>query len=136
MTTAAPDQLRAAGLKVTPGRVALLSALDEFPHSKAETLCLAIQTARPEMSVQSVHNVLADLTAAGLIRRIEPAGFSALYECRVNDNHHHVVCSGCGAIEDVDCVRGAAACLSPSDTSGFTIDEAEVTFWGFCPACE
>jgi Fur family ferric uptake transcriptional regulator len=121
---------------VTPGRVALLSALDEFPHSKAETLCLAIQTSRPEMSVQAVHNVLSDLTRAGLIRRIEPAGFSALYERRVDDNHHHLVCSGCGAIEDVDYVQGAAPCLSPSDTSGFTVDAAEVIFWGFCSSCE
>jgi Fur family ferric uptake transcriptional regulator len=136
MTTRGTDQLRAAGLKVTPGRIAILAALDKFPHAKAERLCLAIQTSRPEMSVQSVHNVLGDLTAAGVIRRIEPAGFSALYERRVDDNHHHVVCSGCGAIEDVDYVRGAAPCLSPLDTGGFTIDTAEVTFWGLCPVCE
>jgi Fur family ferric uptake transcriptional regulator len=83
-----------------------------------------------------VHNILADLTAAGLIRRIEPAGSAALYERRIGDNHHHVVCSRCGALADVDCVVGHAPCLDPSSTTGFTIQTAEVTFWGLCPDCQ
>jgi Fur family ferric uptake transcriptional regulator len=88
------------------------------------------------MSVQSVHNMLGDLTAAGLIRRIEPAGFAAMYERRVDDNHHHLVCLSCGALTDVDRVFGPAPCLDPANSSGFIIDDAEVTFWGFCSSCE
>jgi hypothetical protein len=37
--------------------------------------------------------------------------------------------------EDGDCVRGAAPCLAPSDSHGFTVDEAAVVFWGACPDC-
>jgi Fe2+ or Zn2+ uptake regulation protein len=136
MTSTGADQLRAAGLKATAGRVALLEVLDEFPHSKAETLYLAMQGPHPTMSVQSVHNMLGDLTAAGLIRRIEPAGFAAMYERRVGDNHHHLVCMNCGALTDVDSVFGPAPCLDPANSSGFIIDDAEVTFWGFCPSCK
>jgi Fe2+ or Zn2+ uptake regulation protein len=136
MTTRGTDELRAAGLKATPGRIALLAAIDQFPHSKAETLYLATQGSRSKMSVQAVHNVLGDLTSAGLIRRIEPAGFAAMYERRVDDNHHHVVCRRCGALQDVDGVYGPAPCLAPTDSSGFTINAAEVTFWGFCSSCE
>jgi Fur family ferric uptake transcriptional regulator len=86
--------------------------------------------------VQAVHNMLGDLTAAGVIRRIEPAGSPARYERRVDDNHHHIVCELCGAIDDVDCAIGDAPCLEPASTSGFTLTSAEVVFWGLCPTCQ
>ena len=125
--------LRAAGLRVTPGRLAVLEALETHPHSTAETLRVSSAAG---LSIQSVHNVLADLTAVRLIRRIEPAGSAALYERRIGDNHHHVVCSSCGAVADVDCIHGAAPCLTASNTNGFTIEAAEITFWGRCPLCQ
>ena len=128
--------LRNAGLKVTAGRVAVLEKLDELPHADAEQVFQAVSGSVSTTSIQSVHNILADLSEARLIRRIEPAGSTALYERRVGDNHHHVVCTRCGAVSDVDCVVGEAPCLSPSSPSGFTIHTAEVTFWGLCPTCQ
>ena len=41
----------------------------------------------------------------------------------------------CGAIDDVDCAVGHTPCLSASNANGYTIDEAEVIYWGLCPAC-
>ena len=130
------DGLRAAGLRVTAGRVAVLGALTEQPHTDAETVFRTVLAELPGTSIQNVHNVLGDLAGAGLIRRIEPAGSAALYERRIGDNHHHVVCTSCGAVADVDCVVGHAPCLTPSDASGFAIATAEVTFWGLCPSCK
>lgn len=128
--------LRGAGLKATRGRVAVLEALTDHPHVDAETVFRTLIPALPGTSIQNVHNVLGDLTAAGLLRRIEPAGSPALYERRIGDNHHHVVCTGCGAVADIDCAVGHAPCLHPSDAGGFVIDTAEVTFWGVCPSCQ
>ncbi len=128
--------LRGAGLKATAGRVAVLAAMESMAHTDAERLYRAISEVLPTTSIQSVHNILADLTTAGLVRRIEPAGSAALYERRTGDNHHHVVCTQCGAIGDVDCVVGEAPCLTPSHTGGFTVQTAEVTFWGLCPSCQ
>jgi len=130
------NALRDAGLKATRGRVAVLDALTDRPHADAETVFRTVLPALPGTSIQNVHNVLGDLTTAGLLRRIEPAGSAALYERRIGDNHHHVVCTGCGAVADVDCVVGHAPCLHPSDAGGFAIDTAEVTFWGLCPSCQ
>lgn len=129
-------ELRDAGLRVTGGRIALLEALDARPHSDAETLLTVLKESSPRLSVQSVHNMLHDLSNAGLLRRIEPAGSPARYERRVGDNHHHLVCTSCGTIVDVDCVSGEAPCLDPSDTAGFAVDSAEVTFWGLCANCQ
>src|ERR1700712_1819706 len=128
------NDLRAAGLKATRGRVAVLEALADRPHADAETVFRALLPVLPATSIQNVHNVLGDLTAAGLLRRIEPAGSAARYERRVGDNHHHVVCTVCGAVSDVDCVVGHAPCLQPSGAGGYAINTAEVTFWGVCPS--
>ena len=135
MEMSSETALHGAGLRATTGRVAVLDALSSMPHSNADQVFRVVSNTLSTTSIQSVHNILADLTAAGLARRIEPAGSAALYERRVGDNHHHVVCSQCGAVADVDCVVGHTPCLAPSSTAGFTVQTAEVTFWGTCPAC-
>ncbi|WP_144875350.1 Fur family transcriptional regulator [Microbacterium sp. 1.5R] len=136
METTLESALHDAGLRATAGRVAVLEAMESLAHTDAERVFRTVSEVLPTTSIQSVHNILADLTTAGLLRRIEPAGSAALYERRIGDNHHHVVCTGCGAIGDVDCVVGEAPCLTPSSAGGFTVQTAEVTFWGLCPSCQ
>ena len=127
--------LRGAALRVTRPRVAVLTAVYEHPHADTDSIIGVVREDLGEVSHQAVYDVLRALTAAGLVRRIEPSGSVARYESRVGDNHHHVVCRSCGAIEDVDCAVGDAPCLTASDDHGYAIDEAEVTYWGLCPTC-
>ena len=129
------NQLRAADLRVTRPRIAVLTAVHEHPHADTNSIVDAVREDLGEVSTQAVYDVLRALTDAGLVRRIEPAGSVARYESRVADNHHHVICRSCGAIADVDCAAGATPCLNPSDDRGFVIDEAEVIYWGLCPDC-
>jgi len=136
METTWTHQLRAVGLRVTRPRLSVLDALAERPHADADTIVTAARVAHPALSPQSVYGVLRALVGGGLARRIEPAGAPALYELRVGDNHHHLVCRECGAVVDVDCAVGAAPCLTPSDAAGFVVDEAEVVFWGLCADCQ
>ena len=139
--TAAPqsprtaEELRGAGLRVTAARVALLEAVRHGDHLGVEALASGVRERIGHVSLQAVYDALQALTEAGLIRRIEPAGSPARYEGRVGDNHHHIVCRSCGVVADVDCAVGEAPCLTPSDNDGFAIDEAEVVYWGLCPAC-
>lgn len=129
------QSIRASGLKVTAPRVAVLQALQHMPHSSADKVFARVRAELPGTSTQAVYGVLGAFTEAGLVRRFDPAGSPALFECRVGDNHHHLVCISCGAIRDVDCVIGAAPCLVPSDAQGFTVFAAEVTFNGLCEQC-
>ncbi|WP_458319015.1 Fur family transcriptional regulator [Mycolicibacterium brisbanense] len=133
------DQLRAAQLRVTRPRIAVLEEVRTHPHADTETIFGAVRTVLPEVSRQTVYDVLSALTSVGLLRRIQPLGSVARYETRVGDNHHHVVCRSCGTIADIDCAIGAAPCLTPSDLDeaidGFVVDEAEVIYWGLCPDC-
>ena len=130
------EQLRGATLRVTSPRVAVLTEVRNNPHADVETLTTKVRSRLGSVSTQTVYDVLRALADAGLVRRIEPAGSPARFEARVSDNHHHVVCRTCGDIADVDCATGSTPCLEASDTSGFIIDEAEVTYWGICPTCQ
>ncbi len=134
-TPSAAHMLRGTALRVTRPRVAVLSAVQAHPHADTDALIGIVRDEMGAVSHQAVYDVLRALTDAGLIRRIQPAGSVARYEARVGDNHHHVVCRSCGAIADVDCATGEVPCLTASDDNGFAIDEAEVVYWGRCPAC-
>jgi Fe2+ or Zn2+ uptake regulation protein len=132
------EQLRDHGLRATTTRVAVLRAVSELSgHPDTDMIASRVRATVGTISTQAVYDGLHAMTRVGLLRRIEPAGSPARYETRVGDNHHHVVCRACGAAHDIDCVVGAAPCLDPgSETAGFAIDEAEVTFWGLCPTCQ
>ena len=132
--------LRSAGMRVTGPRVAILEALAAAPHSDADSVLRSVRANYGAVSTQTVYDALHALTHRGLIRRIEPAGQSALYERRVGDNHHHLVCRSCAKIVDIPCAVGYRPCLTAAHESelseGFIIDEAEVTYWGYCPECQ
>ncbi|HEX4817561.1 MAG TPA: Fur family transcriptional regulator [Nonomuraea sp.] len=134
-TPTTAEELRGAGLRVTAARVALLETVRSGDHLGVEELASGVRDRVGHISLQAVYEALHALTAAGLVRRIEPAGSPARFEGRVGDNHHHIVCRSCGAVADVDCAVGHTPCLTAADDHGFAIDEAEVIYWGLCPAC-
>jgi len=129
------EELRGAGLRVTAARVALLETVRDGDHLGVEAIASGVRDRIGHISLQAVYDALYALTEAGLIRRLEPEGSPARFEGRVGDNHHHLVCRSCGVVADVDCAVGEAPCLTASDDRGFSIDEAEVIYWGLCSDC-
>jgi Fur family transcriptional regulator, stress-responsive regulator len=129
------ELLRSHDLRVTRPRIAVLRAVRSHPHADTHSIVDYVREELPEVSHQAVYDVLAALTRAGLLRRIQPRGSVARYEARVGDNHHHLVCRACGVVADVDCAVGASPCLTASEDHGYVIEEAEVIYWGLCPEC-
>lgn len=123
-------------MPVTAQRLAVLKAVEARPHSTADAIAEQVRKEIGSVSRQAIYNVLGALAEKGLIRRIQPSGSPALYEDRVGDNHHHLICRTCGKTVDVDCSVGHAPCLHAVDDAGFQIDEAEVLYWGVCPECQ
>ena len=128
--------LREHGLQVTAQRMAVLRAVSSQPHCTADDVAELVRVQIGAISRQAVYDALSILSEKSIIRRIQPAGSSALYEDRVGDNHHHVICRGCGKTVDVDCAVGETPCLTAADDSGYQIEEAEVIYWGICPRCQ
>jgi len=135
LTPSADAAIRSAGLRVTESRRAVYEALRAHPHATAEGVHDHVSHVLTSSSLQSVYNALGDFTASGLVRRIEPAGHPMMFELRVDDNHHHLICTRCGDVTDVDCATGHAPCLTPVDARGYRVAVAEVTYWGLCAAC-
>jgi Fur family ferric uptake transcriptional regulator len=127
--------LRERGIQVTAQRIAVLRAVSAHPHVTADAVAGLVRGEIGAISLQSVYDALAVLVDGGLLRRIQPAGSPARFEDRVGDNHHHLICRICGRVVDVDCAVGAAPCLAAVDDKGYEIQEAEVAYWGRCPAC-
>lgn len=128
--------LREHGLQVTAQRLAIMRAVSSRPHATADELIDDVRTVIGSISRQAVYDTLSVLVEKNLLRRIQPAGSAARYEDRVGDNHHHLICRGCGKTFDIDCALGEAPCLVAEDDHGFEIDEAEVIYWGRCPSCQ
>lgn len=131
----AVDLLRQNGIPVTAQRLAVLRAVSERPHATVDAIAEEVRSRIGTVSQQAVYDALGTLVKKGLLRRIQPAGSPTLYENRVGDNHHHLICRSCGKTVDVDCAVGHAPCLTPAGAPDFQIDEAEVTYWGTCPTC-
>jgi Fur family transcriptional regulator, stress-responsive regulator len=136
MSTDYVSMLREHDLQVTAQRLAVLRAVTEHPHGTANDIADDVRRTIGTISRQSVYDTLTLLTERDIIRRIQPAGSSARYEDRIGDNHHHLVCRICDRLVDVDCAVGEVPCLIPVDAGDFLVDEAEVTYWGICPACQ
>ncbi len=135
MTKKFEQLLRQNSMQVTAPRLALLSAVSLSPHATAEALIEDVRAVIGSVSRQAVYDTLGILVEKNLIRRIQPSGAAARYEDRVGDNHHHLICRGCGTMLDIDCAVGARPCLQAKDDHGFEIDEAEVVYWGHCAKC-
>jgi Fur family transcriptional regulator, stress-responsive regulator len=127
--------LREHGVQVTAQRLAVLRAVSRRPHCTADVVAADVRADISAISRQAVYDALGMLVEKGLIRRIQPARSPALYEDRVGDNHHHLICRCCGKTVDVDCAVGDTPCLTAAADSGYQIDEAEVIYWGTCPEC-
>jgi Fe2+ or Zn2+ uptake regulation protein len=130
------DLLREQGVQVTAQRLAVLRAVSGRPHGTADEIEELVRSEIGAISRQAVYDALGVLSEKGLIRRIQPARSPARYEDRVDDNHHHLVCRSCGITVDVHCASGSKPCLEAADDNGFIVDEAEVIYWGTCPACQ
>lgn len=130
------ELLRSNGIAVTAQRIAVMKVVGHNPHCTADEVVQGVKQEIGAISRQAVYNVLGLLSERGLLNRVQPSGHAARYETRAGDNHHHVVCRNCGSMEDVDCAVGYTPCLHAADDHGYSIDEAEVIYWGVCPACQ
>jgi len=115
--------------------LAVLRAVAGGSHLTADELVEVVRTDIGAISRRAVYDSVGVLADMGLLRRIQPPGSAARYEDRVGDNHHHLICRGCGRMVDVGCAVGDTPCLTATDDAGYDIDEAEVIYWGHCPAC-
>lgn len=127
--------LRSRGRRVTPQRLVIHDALAGLDrHATADEVMAAVSERLPNVSAPTVYATLELFEELGLVRRITLAGGPALYDPRP-DEHHHLVCSRCGRVEDIDADVDMAAAVRAASRRGFRADRAEVVVRGLCSGC-
>ena len=90
----------------------------------------------PEVSLATVYNTLNELVAMGEIAEVRYVPGPSRYDPNVGPQpHHHLLCTSCGALFDVNAAGVTVPDLAAAECHGFLIDGAEVLFRGTCPTC-
>ncbi len=123
-------QFRAHGLKATPQRQSIFRALSgSTVHPTAEAVYAVVSAEMPTISLRTVYQTLNDLAAMGELHSLDVGTGSTRFDPNL-EPHHHLVCTGCGRIDDV---YGDPPELDVPDD--FEVAAAEIVFRGLCAAC-
>ena len=126
--------LRARGMRVTPQRVVLHRALRELDrHVTADELLDSVADRLPNVSLPTIYATLELLEELGMVRRVQRAG-TTLFDPRV-DSHHHLICTVCGSIEDLDSALDTAMLERGAAKHGFEHERIEAVVHGRCASC-
>jgi Fe2+ or Zn2+ uptake regulation protein len=127
------EAFRATGLKVTPQRQLLFRLMHgNTMHPTAEALYSEASAQMPGISLRTVYQTLTDLASMGELRLIDVGAGAVRFDPNV-DEHHHVICQGCGNVRDVY-VAGSQA-LHIEGLDGFSVDSTSILFHGSCASC-
>lgn len=135
-TLAAAPRLAAAGERVTRQRLLVAERLAAVGRQlSAEQLYRRLRRVEPTIGRATVFRALETLVDAGVARRLELEGHVYAYVACPPEHHHHLACTTCGRVEDIDeaYVRPIAQRLAAE--RGFEIDDARLDFYGRCARC-
>ena len=129
------DRFRARVRRMTAQRQVVAETLQgKNVHLTADEVHLRAIRLRPEISRATVYNTLNELVAMGEVAEVVPLGRANRYDPNVVHRHHHLHCTGCGALEDVHVVNVDKIGLGPG-VGGFQVDGIDIGFSGVCRAC-
>lgn len=133
---AALAALRDAGGRVTEGRRAIVTAVlaGDDHHVTADELAAALRADHPGLALSTVYRTLDALEELGIVARVDLGQGRAVYH-PIDHAHHHLVCSTCGAVEEVpgDLLDPLAADLDAR--FGFALARQQLTLTGTCTRC-
>ena len=127
-------QLKAQGRRVTPQRRAIIQVLlDDHSHPTAEQVLTRVRTVMPDLSPATVYNTLHEMEEMGMLQGLDLGLGERHYDIET-DHHAHLVCIGCGRVEDV-LYDTSLTPLLPNQDHGFQVIDCNIIFRGYCPAC-
>ena len=127
--------LRARGGRVTTCRRAILETfLGIGGHVTAEALTARVQANQPDVHESTVYRFLDELERLGVVDHVHLGHGPAVYHLAA-DAHHHLVCDGCGAVEEVPDALFAELRSQLKDGYGFTLEPRHFAVTGRCKDC-
>lgn len=128
--------LRGSGCKATRPRIALLAALKDARRPLNILQLLHVLKGK-KIDRATIYRGLSDLGVAGLVAKIDIAHHHAHFELiSGRHHHHHLVCEGCGVVEEVEeCIGSLEAKVLRGSKRFSHIDRHSLEFFGTCHAC-
>jgi Fur family ferric uptake transcriptional regulator len=123
-------RLRSRGLRRTPQREQILAAVRRLGHATPEQISETVTG----VDVTTVYRTLELLEELGLVRHAH-LGHGAPSFRPADDDHVHIVCHSCGAVQDADPDLVDPLAQRLHDQSGFVVDRSHFTVFGRCRAC-
>jgi len=128
------DAYRNSGRKVTPQRLAVMSAVQgNAGHPTAEAVHATVTATMPTVSLRTVYSVLGELVELGELRQLDLGTGSSRFDPKV-EPHHHLVCDDCGTVHDVAVDHPEVQPVSQPDAN-FSIRSTDIVFRGRCGRC-
>jgi Fur family ferric uptake transcriptional regulator len=132
----AADRLTAAGERVTRQRLLVANALAAAGRQQtAEQLYGGLRRREPGIGRATVFRTLETLVDAGVARRLELEGHIYAYVACLPAHHHHIACTRCGRVEEIDEAYVTPIAQRLARDMGFEIDDARLDFYGRCATC-
>ena len=130
------DRLAAAGERVTRQRLLVANALSGAGRQRtAEQLYRSLRRTEPRIGRATVFRTLETLVEAGVARRLELEGHVYAYVACLPAHHHHLACTRCGRVEEIDEAYITPIARHVAADLGFEIDDARLDFYGRCATC-
>ncbi len=128
--------IQRTGQRLTPQRMAIAGVLARSPkQASAQELYERVRRKHPYIGRATVFRSLDMLVQAGLAQRLERPGHVSAYVWCEPGHHHHLICTSCGNVEELDEKAVAPLAQAIVRARGFRVDHAALDFYGTCRAC-
>ena len=134
--TRIPDRMTSRGRRLTRQRVIVAEALASAKRAlSAQELYERIQANHPTLGRATVYRALEAQVQDGMASRFERDGHVSAYIACDAEHHHHLVCTQCQRVEDLDEAAVAPLLASVGRRHEFQVDHAALDFYGLCRSC-
>lgn len=128
-------ELRARGYRLTPQRQLVLEAVGSLGHGTPEDIATAVRRTASGVNISTVYRTLELLEELGLVQHTHLGHGAPTYSVTTDDNHVHLVCRECGAVQEADADLLGEAVRRLTEERGFTLDVGHVALFGRCSDC-
>ena len=129
------QKLRASGRRLTPQRQLVLDAVTELGHATPEEAFAWVQERSAGVNISTVYRTLELLESLGLVKHAHLGHGAPTYHAATAAEHVHLVCRGCGRVDEVSPETVEPLVERLRDRDGFVADVSHLTVFGRCREC-
>lgn len=130
------DSIRKVGLRATPARVAVINIMENTSKPlDINELIQLLKQQNVDSDQATIYRIIENFYKKGVISRLQFQKNKFYYEMS-REEHHHVICTNCSAIEDISNCAIDSVEKQIEKTKGFKVSSHSLEFFGLCKNCK